>query len=209
MLLPLLAVAGSAMPLAPLVGRMSAAARAEATELAVSVAGAIGLRTFVLDSRYVPSASMEPTLLVGDMLLLEKVSFRFSRPARGEVVCFRPPPALAEGTPQGACYIKRVVAVGGDVVRVRDGELLVNGRSPPESRVPVRVGYRLAPTRVPEGHVFVLGDNRNHSYDSHVWGALKCDLLIGRPLCRYWPPRRARGRAAFRADRHSLRPAPT
>ena len=93
--------------------------------------------------------------------------------------------------------------------QVKGGRLFVNGEEQAEPYVPEPMRYAMRRQVVPPGHVFVLGDNRNHSYDSHVWGALKCDLLIGRPLCRYWPPRRARGRAAFRAARHSLRPAPT
>ena len=171
--------------------------RADSIETAIAVIGGFGLRAFVLDSRFVPSESMEPTFEVGDLLLLEKVSFRVRPATRGEVVCFRAPPALAKGTPQGACYIKRVVAVGGDEVEVSDGCLFVNGKAVAEPYLRGRISYRLRQLYVPSGHVFVLGDNRDHSYDSHSWGCLPEGLLLGRPLCTFWPLERIRGRRAF------------
>ena len=159
--------------------------------------------TDVLDARYIPTESMVPTLLVGDLLLLDKLSLRVRGAARGDVVCFTPPPALVKLQPalgSGACcMIKRVVAVAGDKVRVRNGRLLVNGRRVAEPYVPERIGYRMSTRTVPAGHVFVLGDNRNFSLDSHVWGCLDQSLLIGRPLARYWPLTRMAGWRLFRA----------
>jgi signal peptidase I len=190
-----------AMParmLPPMARRLSGGA----LELGISFGGALLLRDHVLDARYIPSESMTPTFEVGDLLLLDKLSLR-GRPAeRGDVVCFHPPPSLVALLPElgrgQLCCIKRVVAIAGDKVCVRRGRLFVNGRTPCEPYLAAeRIGYRLRATRVPEGHVFVLGDNRNASYDSHVWGCLPVELLIGRPLCTYWPPRRARRRRAY------------
>jgi len=93
--------------------------------------------------------------------------------------------------------IKRVVALPGDEVRVRGGRLHVNGCAQQEPYVARRMGYRLGTKRVPDGHVFVLGDNRDASCDSHVWGSLSQSLLIGVPLCTYWPPSRVRRRRAY------------
>ena len=121
---------------------------ADAIETTVALLGGLGLRAFVLDSRYVPSASMEPTFEVGDLLILEKVSFRSHPPVAGEVVCFRAPPALERGTPRGACYIKRIVALAGDEVRVQGGKLQVNGSPVSEPYVKDLIRYRLRSTRV-------------------------------------------------------------
>lgn len=171
--------------------------RGDALELTASAAIAVGVRTFALDARYIPSPSMEPAFAIGDHLLLEKVS-RFFRPlARGDVVCFQPPPALEAAAPDGSCFIKRVVGVEGDEVRVVGGRLLVNGEAQAEPYLTEPMRYTMATLVVPPGHVFVLGDNRNHSYDSHCWGCLRRERVLGRPLCTYWPPQRVRGRGAY------------
>lgn len=173
--------------------------RGDALELTASAAIAVGVRTFALDARYIPSPSMEPAFAIGDHLLLEKVS-RFFRPlARGDVVCFQPPPALEAAAPDGSCFIKRVVGVEGDEVRVAGGRLLVNGEAQAEPYLPEPMRYAMTTLVVPPGHIFVLGDNRNHSYDSHCWGCLRRERVLGRPLCTYWPPRRVRGRGAYKA----------
>ena len=172
--------------------------RADALELTASAAIAVGVRAFALDARHIPSPSMEPAFAIGDHLLLEKVS-RFFRPlARGDVICFQPPPALEAATPEGSCIIKRVVGLEGDEVRVAGGRLLINGEAPAEPYVTEPMHYAMAALVVPPGHVFVLGDNRNHSYDSHCWGCLRRARVLGRPLCTYWPPQRMRGRGAYR-----------
>lgn len=168
-----------------------------ASEAGAALGGAFLLQRFVLDARYIPSESMLPTYAVGDLLMLDKVCLRLRAPERGDVVCFRPPPALVEAMPTlvrgDVCCIKRVVAVAGDEVSVRRGRLHVNGRTQDEPYVAERrIRYRMARQRVPPGHVFVLGDNRNWSYDSHCWGSLPQNLLLGVPLCTYWPPRRFR-----------------
>ena len=180
----------------------AARAAGGATEVAVTLGGAFLLREHVLDARYIPTESMVPTLHVGDLLLLDKVSVRVRPPARGEIVCFKPPPALVAKQPAlgagSVCMVKRIVALAGDEVRVQKGRLFVNGERVAESYVPERMQYRMGRRKVPPGHVFVLGDNRNYSFDSHVWGSLDQTLLIGRPLCRYWPLRRLAAGKRFR-----------
>ena len=166
-------------------------------EVAASLGGALLLKAYVLDARYIPTESMVPTFKVGDLLLLDKVSYRLRPPVRGDVVCFLPPPALLKLVPQlggsNLCCIKRVVAVAGDEVRVRRGRLVVNGRVQAEPYVAQsHMADRMAPVRVPSGHYFVMGDNRELSLDSRIWGCVPQELLLGVPLCTYWPPKRWR-----------------
>ena len=187
----------------------------------------VGVRTIALDARHIPTASMRPTFLEGDLLLVDKLSVKLRPPRRGEVVLFRAPPKVARALKlkqtwgSDACFIKRVVATAGDEVRVSNGRLLVRRaaaggrgrdggdaggssdrrmRPVAEPYVAERMRYQLRRTVVPDGHLFVLGDNRNDSYDSHAWGALPAELVIGRPMCTYWPPRRVRGAGAYAAD---------
>lgn len=143
-----------------------------------------GIRTAVVEAFVIPSRSMEPTLQVGDRVLGNKFWFWFAAPHRQEIVIFSAPPSaeLAAGV-----LIKRVIAVEGDVVEVRDGRVLVNGKAVVEPYLKERPQYPLPPTRVPQGMLFVLGDNRNESYDSHVWGFVPQSNLKAKAFARYWP----------------------
>lgn len=179
-----------------------------AIDLTAGLVAAAGLRRWVLDSRYVGSPSMAPTFEPGDSFLMDKVSLRRRAPSRGEVICFRAPPALLKIYPRDGCFLKRVVAVGGDVVCVRKGVLYVNHEQQQEAYLVEKMKYSLPPTPVPLNHVYVLGDNRNDSRDSHEWGPLAVKLVTGRPLCTYWPPNRAcwtKGYAAIRAPKPLIR----
>jgi signal peptidase I len=150
---------------------------------------ALLLRWMVVEPRWIPSGSMLPTLQLQDRVLVEKLSPRFGAGVRaGRIVVFHPPAALQQaGYDPGAALIKRVVAVAGDRVEVKDGRLWRNG-SPAEpdwAREPM--AYDLEPLVVPPGQVLVLGDNRNASLDSHLWGPLPESDLIGTAIWRYWP----------------------
>jgi signal peptidase I len=151
-----------------------------------------GLRVAVVEAYYVPTGSMRPTLLEGDPILGSKFHYWLWEPEVGDVVVFKSPDRVRElgGDPSASRLVKRVVAVAGDRVEVRDGRLLVNDEPVDEPYLQERPSYRMAALVVPPDHVFVLGDNRNNSLDGHVWGSLEKDALLARAWVRYWPPQR-------------------
>jgi signal peptidase I len=133
----------------------------------------------------IPSGSMEPTLEAGDRVITTSLVYHFHPPKRGDVVVFR---ATALG---GAALIKRVVAVAGDTVAVSNGALYVNGRRQPEAYVPGRrTDGDFPPILVPDGELFVMGDNRNVSEDSRIFGPISMKTIIGKAVAVSWPLRR-------------------
>lgn len=152
---------------------------------------ALLLRWQVMEPRWIPSGSMLPTLQLEDRILVEKLRPRLAQSLpRGAIVVFRPPdPLLAAGYDPRAALIKRVVGVPGDVIEVAAGELLRNGAAVSEPWRIEPINYELPPLTVPPGHLLVMGDNRNASLDSHLWGPLPVDHVIGTAVFRYWPLR--------------------
>ena len=150
---------------------------------------AIGIRSCVAEARFIPSESMLPTLEIDDRLIIEKISYRLRKPERGDVVVFRPTDALKEQNFKEA-FIKRVIGVPGDIIEVKNSEVYVNGEKLTEKYIYEPPSYRYGPVEVPPGQYFVLGDNRNNSLDSHHWGFVPQENLIGRAAVRFWPPQR-------------------
>lgn len=150
---------------------------------------ALLLRWAVLEPRWIPSGSMLPTLQLRDRVLVEKLRPRLGRPlAPGTIVVFHPPEPLRQaGYDPDAALIKRVVATAGDRIEVRGGQLWRNGQPVQPDWSPQTIDYSLAPLTVPPGNLLVLGDNRNASLDSHVWGTLPSSEVIGTAIWRYWP----------------------
>lgn len=138
---------------------------------------------FIARAFTVDGPSMMPTLNHGERLLVDKISYRFAEPSRGEIVVFKYPANPSEH------FIKRVVGLPGDEVEVANGIVKVNGKVVEEDYIsaPPRQGF--SPKVVPEGHYFVLGDNRNNSQDSRDSrvGFVPEELLVGRAIWRYWP----------------------
>jgi len=158
--------------------------------LLVSFALVFGfVRPFVVEAFYIPSESMVPTLRVGDRVLVNKFIYRFAEPARRDVIVFE----SVEGGNED--LIKRVVGVPGDRISVRGGKLLVNGEPQKEPYVNKKYPDRSfsAPTTVPEGQVFVMGDNRANSRDSRYFGTVPYKKIEGEAFLRFWPPDRFGG----------------
>lgn len=129
----------------------------------------------------VDSFSMEPTLFKGDYVVVNKLSYKIGSPERGDVVVFRYPPNPEEQ------YIKRVVGIPGDQVHISDGKVFVNDKllTEPYLNVPTKSGGDWVVT---EDSLFVMGDNRNNSSDSRVWGMVPFENLVGKAFVVYWPP---------------------
>ncbi|MDJ0577141.1 MAG: signal peptidase I [Xenococcaceae cyanobacterium MO_234.B1] len=157
--------------------------------LATAFILAIGIRTLVAEARYIPSSSMEPTLEINDRLIIEKVSYRFKTPQRGDVVVFSPTDKLKEQNFKDA-FIKRVIGLPGETVEVKGEKVYVNGKALREKYIEEAPEYTYGPVTVPQGQYLVLGDNRNNSYDSHYWGFVPRENLIGRAIVRFWPIKR-------------------
>ncbi|MBM5806175.1 MAG: signal peptidase I [Cyanobacteria bacterium M_surface_10_m2_179] len=154
------------------------------------LAVALLLRWGVIEPRWIPSGSMLPTLELQDRILVEKLRPKLKQQPlpNGTIVVFHAPPALVEaGYDPNAALIKRVVGQPGEQLEVRDGRLLRNGAAVNEPWRPEPIDYRFGPITVPEGSLLVLGDNRNASLDSHVWGPLPRQEVIGTAVFRYWP----------------------
>ncbi len=127
------------------------------------------------------SISMQPTLYEKDFVLVNKVVYKLDMPSRGDVVVFRYPP-----NPETTPYIKRIIGLPGDTVRISGGTVYVNDQPLTEPYIAAPPNYN-GQWVVQEGELFVLGDNRNNSSDSHHWGMVPFENIIGRAEFVYWP----------------------
>ena len=148
------------------------------------------VRPFVVEAFYIPSGSMIPTLEIGDRVLVNKFIYRFEEPERGDVIVFE----SVEPKPDGSRddLIKRVVAVEGDEVAVRDGTLFINGGPQDEPYVNGEFpdASFFGPTVIPDGRVFAMGDNRSNSRDSRFFGPVPVESIEGEAFVVFWPPSR-------------------
>jgi len=141
--------------------------------------------TFVVQAFYIPSGSMEPTLMVNDRILVAKFLYRFEPEARGDVIVFRYPL-----NPQRD-FVKRVIGLPGNQAQLKEGVVYINGQRISEKGYTIKPDYgNYGPVTVPRGDYFVLGDNRNNSEDSRFFGYVPRANIIGKAIFIYWPPQR-------------------
>jgi len=141
--------------------------------------------TFVVQAFYIPSGSMEPTLMIDDRILVAKFLYRFEPVHRGDVIVFRYPL-----NPQRD-FVKRVIGLPGDRVQLKDGVVYVGGQSISEKGYTIKPDFgNYGPVTVPARDFFVLGDNRNNSEDSRFFGYVPRGNIIGKAVFIYWPPQR-------------------
>ena len=165
--------------------------------IAIAILLAFVIRSFVAESRYIPSPSMVPTLYPGDRIVVEKLSYRLHEPRPQDIVVFYPPQQLqVAGYPADQAFIKRVIAVEGQTVQVHQGRIYIDQTPLSEPYIAEPPAYEMPEVKVPAGMLFVMGDNRNNSNDSHVWGFLPTANVIGRANIRFWPP----GQVSFLSD---------
>jgi signal peptidase I len=194
-------------------------ARGSLVELVIIVAVALGLalgiQAFLVKPFRIPSESMEPTLDVGQRVLVWRLGLRVGTPQRGDIMVFKPPKgadqnecgvpgfnpeaqheACPRPTPQHSStnFIKRVVAVGGDSLAVKSGRVYLNGREQKEPFIRPSSDCGICqlehPIRIPKGYFFMMGDNRGESADSREWGPVPKKWMIGKAFATYWPPDR-------------------
>ena len=179
------------------------------TIVAVALGLALGIQAFLVKPFRIPSESMVPTLDIGQRVLVDRVTKNFSDYGRGDVLVFKPPAGSdtnscgVRHSSQSACprptngrsdtnFIKRVVAVGGDRLKVVRGAVYINGERQSEAFARLDDGCNICnlPREItfPKGYYFMMGDNRGASADSREWGPIPKDWVIGQAFATYWPP---------------------
>jgi signal peptidase I len=156
--------------------------------LVVAVAAVALLYRFVLGVYIVPSVSMLPTLQVNDRVVVNKFVYRFVSPAEGDIIVFvAPPNAKDKGVAGTEYFIKRVIGLPGDIIECKNGSVYRNGQALTENYVTGQTSGDHAAIQVPPAHVFVMGDNRDNSFDSRDWGCLDMSMIVGRANMIIWP----------------------
>jgi signal peptidase I len=195
-------------------GKSGAASLVELVVIvAIALGLALGIQAFLVKPYRIPSESMEPTLNIGQRVLVNRLGNDFNDPKVGEILVFHPPQGAVDGnrcgapvdpstqlcsepTPQEATvnFIKRVVAGPGDTIAVVNGHVVRNGKLQSESFIRQCAGGEQCtfrtPIKVPPGHWFMMGDNRGQSDDSRFWGPIPKKWIIGGAFATYWPPDR-------------------
>ncbi len=153
--------------------------------LLVAALLALIIHTFIMQNFRIPSGSMEPTLQIQDYIFASKLTYRLGEPKHGDIVVFKYPRDTSR------YFVKRLIAVGGEIVELKDSKLFIDGRLVAEDYLPQGLEFRdYGPVTVPEGDYFMLGDNRNNSSDSRDWGYVPRNLIVGKEIFIYWPPAR-------------------
>ena len=154
-----------------------------------ALAIALLMRTFVAQTFYIPSGSMEPTLQIGDRIIVDKLSYHLHGVGRGDIVVFARPPNEECGGPAVNDLVKRVIGLPGEHIASSGNTVLINGKPLAEPWLPkgTALGKPIPPTVVPPNNFYVLGDNRDASCDSRYWGPVPRSLIVGKVVMRVWP----------------------
>lgn len=199
-------------------GKGSKSTVGSAVELVVIILVALGLalaiQAWVIKPYRIPSGSMEPTLHIGQRVLVDRIGTHFGDPHVGEIAVFHPPEGATQevcgggqrvspgGAPcsqpvdkeAGVNFIKRIVAGPGDTIKIIEGHVIRNGKREKDSYIRPCPGVAECnfpvPIKVPPGHWFMMGDNRGESDDSRFWGPVPTSWIIGGAFATYWPPDR-------------------
>ena len=158
--------------------------------IVLAVVVAVLVRAFVFQTFYIPSGSMEPTLQVGDRIVVNKLAYAFHGVHRGDIVVFRTPPNEHCAGPPVPDLVKRVIGMPGDSISASHGVVDVNGKPLAEPWLPkvsTTYTYTFGPVKVPPGDYFMMGDNRVNSCDSRMWGPVSGSSFVGHVFLRIWP----------------------
>ena len=149
----------------------------------VAVLVSFFINNFIIVNATVPSSSMEKTIMTNDRVIGLRLAYIADKPQRGDIIIFRFP------DDESILYIKRIVGMPGETVNIRDGKVYINGEELDEPYLTVTTEGDYGPYEVPEGHYFMLGDNRNNSADSRFWNNtyLSEEKIVGKAVLRYWP----------------------
>jgi signal peptidase I len=179
--------------------------------IAIAVGLALAIQQWIVKPYRIPSGSMEPTLAIGQRVLVDRIGMHFGDPHVGEITVFNPPQAAQQevcgiSRPSGAAcsqpepnrsstyFIKRIVAGPGDVISIVEGHVIRNGKREADSYTKAcMTGSECnfpTPIKIPAGHWFMMGDNRGESDDSRFWGPVPTGWIVGGAFATYWPPDR-------------------
>jgi len=151
--------------------------------IAVAFVLSIVIRNYAIDTRIVPTSSMVPTIQEQDRLVVDRLFYKFDKIDRGDIIVFEAPKELKEEKD----LVKRVIGLPGEKVQVTNGKVYINDKALYEPYIKEPPQYEYGPVTVPDNSYLMLGDNRNMSKDSHVWGFVDADSILGRVWFRYWP----------------------
>lgn len=142
------------------------------------------IRNYIIDTRIVPTGSMLPTIQLQDRLIVDRLFYKSGKIVRGDVIVFK---ATKEMVLEEEDLVKRVIGLPGEKLQVKNGLVYVNDKALNEPYTAAPPNYEYGPVTVPSNSYFMMGDNRNNSRDSHIWGFLPEKSIIGRVWIRYWP----------------------
>ena len=151
--------------------------------IAAAVLVALFINNFIIVNATVPSSSMEKTIMTDDRVIGLRLAYKNNDPERGDIIIFKFP------DDEKILYIKRVIGMPGDTVEIHDGGVYIDGKILDEPYLETETQGEFGPYTVPEGHYFMLGDNRNNSADSRYWTNtyLEREKIVGKAVLRYWP----------------------